>query len=59
MNVIITILIQDKEVSSNAFIMEKQRNMKMEGPDNAHVYSNIGGIDQPTYFSELTHCSLN
>lgn len=27
--------------------------------DDAHVYSNIGGIDLPTYFSELTHCSLN
>lgn len=30
----------------------------METSD-ADVYSNIGGIDQPTYFSGLTHCSLN
>ena len=31
----------------------------MEKTSDAHVYSNIGVIDQPTYFSELTHCSLN
>lgn len=33
--------------------------MRMEETKDAHVYSNIAGIDQPTYLSELTHCSLN
>lgn len=36
-----------------------EEGMWMEGTSDSHVYSNIGGIDQPTYFSKLTHCSLN
>lgn len=52
MNVVITTLIQYKQGSSKALIMEKQK--KGWG-----CYSNIGGIIQPTYFSKLTHCSLN
>lgn len=38
---------------------KSEEKMKMDGMSDAHVYTNIGGIDQPTYFSELTHCSLN
>lgn len=33
--------------------------MRIVETSDADVYSNIGGIDQPTYFSGLTHCSLN
>ncbi len=47
---------------SNAFMMEKHKKRwkdgRMEGTRGAYVYSNTGGIDQPTYFLELTHCSL-